>query len=71
MAVQRHGTQLAAAVRLELGVITEVRDVPAEPAAVDPLANTGAAAAADDPTELLEALVRIAARLDALEQRLG
>jgi hypothetical protein len=49
----------------------EVRDVPAEPAAVEPLANTGAAAAADDPTELLEALVRIAARLDALEQRLG
>jgi hypothetical protein len=53
----------------------EVRDVPADPvAAADPLATSASApagAGAADPTELLEALARIAARLDALERRLG
>jgi hypothetical protein len=54
----------------------EVRDVPVEPVATaaDPLAAGGpraSAAGSSDPAELLEALARITARLDALEQRLG
>ncbi|MFZ9753921.1 MAG: hypothetical protein ACO3B3_10265 [Cyanobium sp.] len=54
----------------------DVRDVPAEPVATaaDPLQAGGprvSAAGASDPAELLEALARITARLDALEQRLG
>jgi hypothetical protein len=54
----------------------DVRDVPVEPVstAADPLEAGGpraSAAGASDPAELLEALARITARLDALEQRLG